>query len=128
MLPAMSSFVNGSLPVSDAWAGYLAHAQANLPDKTRLIILLLVNIPVIAVILNVIRQLVSGGALKRENKSPDILCFLQVIPRRATDPPEVFHWLPIIGSAISYGNDPLNFFFDCQKKVSISISLHTPAH
>ncbi|KAF8907290.1 lanosterol 14-alpha-demethylase [Gymnopilus junonius] len=90
------SFVNGSLPVSDVWAGYLAHAQASLPDNTRLIILLLINIPVIAIILNVIRQL--------------------VVPRRATDPPEVFHWLPIIGSAISYGNDPLNFFFDCQKK------------
>lgn len=57
-LPAMS-VVNGSLPISDAWAGYLAHAQANLPDKTRLIILLLINIPVIAIILNVIRQLVS---------------------------------------------------------------------
>ncbi|EDR08390.1 uncharacterized protein LACBIDRAFT_234769, partial [Laccaria bicolor S238N-H82] len=38
------------------------------------------------------------------------------IPRRASEPPVVFHWLPIIGSAISYGNDPLNFFFKCQKK------------
>jgi sterol 14-demethylase len=41
----------------------------------------------------------------------------QIIPKRATDPPEVFHWLPFIGSAISYGNDPLRFFFECREKV-----------
>ncbi|KAJ3501551.1 hypothetical protein NLJ89_g9287 [Agrocybe chaxingu] len=62
----------------------------------RTVLLLLVNAPIIAIVLNVLRQL--------------------VIPRKATDPPTVFHWLPIIGSAIQYGNDPLNFFFECQKK------------
>ncbi|KAG2365577.1 cytochrome P450 [Suillus spraguei] len=34
-----------------------------------------------------------------------------VVPRDPSLPPEVFHWIPFIGSSISYGNDPLNFFF-----------------
>ena len=48
-------------------------------------------------------------------------CFLlfgpKVLPRSASEPPVIFHWLPIIGSAISYGNDPLNFFFSAREKV-----------
>ena len=32
-------------------------------------------------------------------------------------PPLVFHWVPIIGSTITYGIDPFKFFFDCQAKV-----------
>lgn len=35
---------------------------------------------------------------------------------RGTDPPVVFHWVPIIGSTISYGIDPYKFFFDCKRK------------
>ncbi|KAJ7928760.1 lanosterol 14-alpha-demethylase [Mycena leptocephala] len=35
----------------------------------------------------------------------------------SSDPPIVFHWLPIIGSAIWYGNDPINFFQTCHEKV-----------
>lgn len=38
-------------------------------------------------------------------------------------PPVVFHWLPFIGSAASYGNDPLNFFFKCREKVTSHCSL-----
>lgn len=53
---------------------------------------------VLAIILNVISQLIR--------KDP-------------TQPPLVFHWVPIIGSTISYGIDPYNFFFACQKKVSL---------
>ncbi|KDR78832.1 hypothetical protein GALMADRAFT_244429 [Galerina marginata CBS 339.88] len=93
---SFASRLNGTFPVSDAWSGYLAHAQEHLQNNTRLILILLINTPIIAIVLNIIRQL--------------------VVPRKATEPPTVFHWLPIIGSAISYGNDPLNFFFDCQKK------------
>ncbi|KAG6845472.1 hypothetical protein H0H87_008832 [Tephrocybe sp. NHM501043] len=40
----------------------------------------------------------------------------QLAPRRATDPPVIFHWLPYVGSAIQYGNDPMNFFFACREK------------
>jgi len=35
-----------------------------------------------------------------------------------TQPPLVFHWIPFLGSTISYGIDPYKFFFDCQEKVS----------
>lgn len=34
-----------------------------------------------------------------------------------SEPPVVFHWLPIIGSTVTYGIDPFKFFFDCQAKV-----------
>ncbi|KAJ2926833.1 hypothetical protein H1R20_g10257, partial [Candolleomyces eurysporus] len=88
---------NTSLPLSDAWSGYLAEAQAQITTlNTRAVLLLLVNIPVLAIAVNVLRQL--------------------IIPRRASTPPEVFHWIPFLGSAISYGNDPLKFFFDCREK------------
>lgn len=48
--------------------------------------------------------------------------FLNVISQlikdrnRGSDPPVVFHWVPFIGSTISYGIDPYIFFFNCRKK------------
>ncbi|KAG6851134.1 hypothetical protein H0H93_001014 [Arthromyces matolae] len=85
---------NGTL---DAWSAYLSDAQSYLPQSnSRLFLLVLVNVPVIAIILNVAWQL--------------------LVPRKATDPPLVFHWLPYVGSAIQYGNDPMNFFFACREK------------
>lgn len=53
----------------------------------------------IAILINVAYQLL----LRRSNK---------------TQPPLVFHWIPFLGSTISYGIDPYKFFFDCQEKVS----------
>lgn len=52
---------------------------------------------VVAVILNVLSQLL----LKNPN-----------------EPPIVFHWVPFIGSTVSYGIDPYEFFFACREKVS----------
>jgi len=52
------SFSNGTVPLSDAWSGYLADAQSHLQNNSRLILAVLVNIPIIAILLNVIRQLV----------------------------------------------------------------------
>ena len=46
----------------------------------------------------------------------------QVLFKRRNEPPVVFHWLPIIGSTVTYGIDPFKFFFDCQKKVQIVTS------
>ncbi|KAG2070110.1 cytochrome P450 [Suillus decipiens] len=40
----------------------------------------------------------------------------QTIPRDPSLPLDVFHWIPFIGSSISYDNDPLNFFFKCREK------------
>ncbi|KAF5327652.1 hypothetical protein D9619_004793 [Psilocybe cf. subviscida] len=97
---SFASQLNGtfpsSFPTADELSGYLAHAQAGLLNNSRLAIILLLNTPLVVIVLNILRQL--------------------IIPRKATDPPVVFHWFPFIGSAISYGNDPLGFMFDCQKK------------
>lgn len=59
---------------------------------------------VLAVLLNVLRQLFF---------------------RNPKEPPLVFHWIPFIGSTISYGIDPYIFFFNCRKKVR-SLSLIPP--
>ncbi|KAG9123115.1 Lanosterol 14-alpha-demethylase [Ceratobasidium sp. 392] len=37
-------------------------------------------------------------------------------PRDPSLPPQVFHILPIIGSAIQYGRDPIGFLFSCREK------------
>lgn len=42
---------------------------------------------------------------------------LQQLVKRPNEPPVVFHYVPIFGSAIAYGMNPFNFFFECQKKV-----------
>ncbi|KAJ6532070.1 lanosterol 14-alpha-demethylase [Mycena capillaripes] len=85
---------NSSNPLSDVWSGYLA--QANEVPRSRWMILALVNAPILAILFNALWQ--------------------KIAPRKASDPPVVFHWLPIIGSAIWYGNDPINFFQSCQEK------------
>jgi hypothetical protein len=36
--------------------------------------------------------------------------------RKPHEPPLVFHWVPFIGSTISYGMDPYKFFFACREK------------
>lgn len=41
----------------------------------------------------------------------------QVLFRKRNEPPVVFHWLPFVGSAISYGQEPIRFLDDCQAKV-----------
>lgn len=51
---------------------------------------------------------------------------LQQLYKRPNEPPVVFHYVPIIGSAIAYGMNPFNFFFECQKKVC-SLKPPTPA-
>lgn len=51
------SFANGTNPL---WSGYLADAQAYLPESnSRLALLILINTPIIAIILNALWQVVS---------------------------------------------------------------------
>ena len=38
------------------------------------------------------------------------------------EPPVVHHWLPFVGSAITYGQDPYAFFFRCREKVRVVCS------
>lgn len=42
----------------------------------------------------------------------------QLLFRNKTDPPLVFHWIPFLGSTVTYGMDPYAFFFSCRQKVS----------
>lgn len=43
----------------------------------------------------------------------------QLFPRSKTEPPLVFHWIPFVGNAISYGMDPCTFFEKSREKVSL---------
>ncbi|KIJ66942.1 hypothetical protein HYDPIDRAFT_85574 [Hydnomerulius pinastri MD-312] len=88
---------NGTAPA----AGYVATLVGSTQDYLvaspgRAVLLAVLYSPLLAIVLNILRQL--------------------IIPRDPSLPPEVFHFIPIIGSAISYGNDPLNFFFKCREK------------
>ena len=40
----------------------------------------------------------------------------QLLFKNPNEPPVVFHWLPIIGSTVTYGMDPYAFFFANHKK------------
>lgn len=40
----------------------------------------------------------------------------QLLFKNPNEPPVVFHWVPVIGSTISYGIDPFKFFFACHEK------------
>lgn len=39
------------------------------------------------------------------------------MPKDPSRPPVVFHYVPIIGCAVSYGMDPYKFLFDARDKV-----------
>ena len=41
----------------------------------------------------------------------------QLLLKNSNEPPVVFHWVPFIGSTITYGIDPYIFFFRCREKV-----------
>lgn len=41
----------------------------------------------------------------------------QLLIKNPNEPPLVFHWVPFIGSTITYGIDPYRFFFSCREKV-----------
>lgn len=81
--------------------GYAASLLDSVQDHVaaspgRAVLLTLLYSPIVAIVLNVLRQLLW--------------------PRDRSLPPEVFHWIPIVGSSISYGHDPLGFFFKCREK------------
>ena len=40
----------------------------------------------------------------------------QLLFKNPNEPPVVFHLVPFIGSTISYGMEPFNFFFACKEK------------
>ncbi|KAF8348812.1 lanosterol 14-alpha-demethylase [Amanita rubescens] len=87
-----SAVLNGTLPLPtpDSWVNMLPQS------KSRLALLVFLYSPVAVIFFNVVWQLVR--------------------PRKVNEPPVVFHWLPFLGSATSYGNQPLEFFFKCREK------------
>ncbi|KAI0068684.1 lanosterol 14-alpha-demethylase [Artomyces pyxidatus] len=91
------SFNNAtSDPLFNGWQGF-DDVYRLIPTSTpALSFLALINIPTVVILLNVLRQL--------------------VLPRNPSLPPEVFHWIPFVGSAVGYGTDPINFLTTCQKK------------
>lgn len=42
----------------------------------------------------------------------------QLLLKNPNEPPLVFHWVPFIGSTVTYGIDPYRFFFSCREKVA----------
>ena len=43
----------------------------------------------------------------------------QALFKKKKEPPVVFHWLPFVGSALSYGQEPNKFLGGCKAKVSL---------
>lgn len=90
----------------------------------------LVILPVLSIfiwiIANILKQFVRMVHLQPYSR--DIFSyFKQFAPANRLNPPVVFHWIPILGSAISYGRDPLKFLAKCRQKVNIFIHLF-PKH
>ncbi|KAJ3475810.1 hypothetical protein NLI96_g11590 [Meripilus lineatus] len=83
--------------LGEPWSGFVGQVQDQLAQATtgRLILMALVNLPIIAIVINVLRQL---------------------LPQDKTKPPMIFHWIPVFGSAAAYGQDPIKFFLDCREK------------
>lgn len=61
--------------------------------------------------------LASVGALSFIALSVVINVLRQLLFKKAHEPPVVFHWFPFVGSTISYGMDPYNFFNQSRAKV-----------
>ncbi|KAH7310429.1 cytochrome P450 51A [Stachybotrys elegans] len=40
----------------------------------------------------------------------------QLLPKSKSEPPMVFHWIPFVGNAVSYGLSPYDFFVRCREK------------
>lgn len=76
-------------------AGPLTSIAAST-STTTLVLAVLALLLVLSLVLNVLHQLLF---------------------RDPSEPPVVFHWLPVIGSTITYGIDPYRFFFSCREKV-----------
>lgn len=75
--------------------GPLVSVTANF-SATSLILTGLAALLVLSIVLNVLNQLLF---------------------RNPSEPPVVFHLLPVLGSTIPYGIDPYKFFFRCREKV-----------
>ena len=74
---------------------------------------------------NSIGLVVAGGIFSLAIVAIIYNALSQLLFKNPTEPPLVFHWLPFIGSTITYGIDPYRFFFSCREKV---LSCEVPPH
>ena len=63
--------------------------------------------------------LIAGGIVSFFVIAIIINVLSQLLVKDPNEPPLVFHWVPFIGSTITYGIDPYKFFFSCREKVLI---------
>lgn len=61
--------------------------------------------------------IVAGGLFSFLVLTIVLHVLVQLLFKNPNEPPVVFHWVPFIGSTITYGIDPYDFFFHCRKKV-----------
>lgn len=113
-IPATMSL---NMNVSSSEPSWAAQAHAQLASPSRLILLFVVNIPLIAVVFNVLYQLVVRLRAWASWHSLIFLPKKTQMPRDRTVPPVVFHLIPWFGSAAAYGGDPVEFFKSCREKV-----------
>ena len=66
---------------------------------------------------NSIGVLIAGGLLSFVIIAVVLNLLGQVLVKNPNEPPLVFHWVPFIGSTVTYGIDPYKFFFSCREKV-----------
>jgi hypothetical protein len=64
------------------------------------------SLSLVMIALGSVVLLIAGNVLK------------QLFFKNSREPPVVFHFVPFIGSTITYGIDPVKFFFNCRQKVS----------
>jgi sterol 14alpha-demethylase len=106
--------------ISDTWTLLTERVPVNNPlaNNSHSIVLLLLIAPIVAVVLNVLSQLVRTMELLSSVESALTQISLQVLWKDKRLPPVVFHWFPFIGSALSYGKSPVDFARECREKVS----------
>lgn len=60
---------------------------------------------------------IAGGLLSFLVLAVVLNVLSQLLLKNPNEPPLVFHWVPFIGSTVTYGIDPYEFFFRCRQKV-----------
>jgi hypothetical protein len=110
-------------------SGIYSSIRPLLPDNA-LLAGLVASIAVVAaaVFINVVQQLVRNYHPHSHPwcHSANTRC-TQLPLRSKNAPPMVFHYFPIIGSAVTYGMDPYKFMFENRKKVRLhSLPMDVP--
>jgi hypothetical protein len=108
--PSMAAEYSSRLSYN--WSQYIVETPYHL-FSTQYLLGVALLVPVVAIVLNAVWQVVS---LQRSSPTPDLIS-QELAPRSPSDPPVIFHWLPIVGSAIAYGDSYLEFLFACREKV-----------